>query len=444
MRQRNKHFIRRLAGGLLAGVMAVSLLLSGVLGATALGTDKYQQNIAEVLRYYKEAPEGTVQTALPEHYAILMYTGKTDDPEYAKLVPTYSKADVTDKTSSTVLAKMVLYALENSSLDPRNFDGIDLVARLAANQKADGSFFATDYLGNEVSYTDADAWAMIALDAADAEYDRAKAISAIAKRQKADKGFNDYATADNDYSSVDTTAIATIALARYENATAKKIVSDALDYFHARQDATGNIGAEGMFGGPNSNSQAMAVSALVAAGQNPAGSAWTKDGKSAVDALLAYQDKSSGGFLYNPADPDYGGVNDMSTYQSAVALIDLSLGKSVLLSLNPDFTDPTVEKGESGSLSSVLLLSSKPSGISNTSRLESGKTTVSAISSDTAVLDASSGETVTTVSRSANASGAIDKTGDILVKALPVVIFVLVAAAAFIVYFVWSSKKKQQ
>jgi hypothetical protein len=98
----------------------------------------------------------------------------------------------------------------------------------------------------------------------------------------------------------------------------------ALAYLHTQQNADG--GFPYAQGDPNSsasdaNSTALVVMALVAMGEDPAGAAWSKGGKTPATALLAFQN-ASGAFRYQMDQPD---DNGGATYQAVPALLERAL-----------------------------------------------------------------------------------------------------------------------
>lgn len=151
-------------------------------------------------------------------------------------------------------------------------------------------------------------WAMLGLAAA-GEVLPAPSVAFLAGLQ----------LSDGSWSGVDNTGVAVQALfAAGEPATATGIVSSTA-YFKAQQDATGGWG--------NANSTAYAIQALLAAGEDLWAARWQGDGRSPVQALLAYQ-KPDGPFVYQWQDPTpYWNPtedNGMATWQALPALVGVS------------------------------------------------------------------------------------------------------------------------
>ena len=117
-----------------------------------------------------------------------------------------------------------------------------------------------------------------------------------------------------------TTALAVQALvAAGEPLTSTAIVS-ATSYFHSIQNEDGGFpyakpspwGTE-----TDANSTAMVIQALIAAGENPLAPSWEVNGNTPVDALLALQQRD-GSFYYKADDP---GSQLLATIQALPALV---------------------------------------------------------------------------------------------------------------------------
>ena len=100
------------------------------------------------------------------------------------------------------------------------------------------------------------------------------------------------------------TAIAIEALIAAGVPVADPSVVAALAYLRGQQLADGGFPYSEAFGPPFSDpdSDATVAQALVAAGEDPAGAAWTKSGKTALTNALVCQDAATGGFTY-PGNP---------------------------------------------------------------------------------------------------------------------------------------------
>jgi hypothetical protein len=165
------------------------------------------------------------------------------------------------------------------------------------------------------------AYAMIALSSAKRPVP-AEAVSYLLGKQIADgtwswNGDTTAGTGDNN-----TAAFAAIALIASGVPANHAQVRKTIDHLRGQQNADGGfpyINPSPYGTDSDSNSTAVIMWAILAAGQDPAGSDWKfegKDGYSALDRLRAFQNES-GAFRWQDAFPD---DNFMSTVQAVVAL----------------------------------------------------------------------------------------------------------------------------
>jgi hypothetical protein len=205
-------------------------------------------------------------------------------------------------------AKLVI-ALEAAGGDVSKFTGVDLLATVTkAPADANGLYGAGVF---------DHAYVILALAAAGESVPQT-AIDAFAKTQIADGswGFDGKTTAGN--GDTNTTALAIQALVAAGQAQ-NPIVAKGLAFLKANQTAAGNFPYQGGPAAPgDANSTALVVQAIVAAGQDPASAAWNN----ASAALLAFQN-ADGAFRYQTSPPD---DNLFATVQSLPAVAGYDLG----------------------------------------------------------------------------------------------------------------------
>jgi energy-coupling factor transport system substrate-specific component len=166
------------------------------------------------------------------------------------------------------LARTIL-ALEGADVDPRDFGGADLVSRLLAKRRDDGSYL--DWPGSS-------AFAAIALRAAGAGSAAEPTLSWLRGVQNDDGGWGDVPGSP---STADGTGAAMQALA-----SGSKPVQRGLSYLRQAQRPGGGFPLGGN-GSVNTQSTAWAIQGILAAGGDPG--SFRRGGASALDYLSARQ-----------------------------------------------------------------------------------------------------------------------------------------------------------
>ncbi len=185
----------------------------------------------------------------------------------------------------------------------RAFGGQDLLTALDATYDS-----TTHAYGDAQTYTQS--LAILALTAAaDAGHPLpAAAVTELIAVQDSDgswdfQGVKDAAGGGD----TNSTAIALEALVAAGTPTSDASISAALAYLHGQQLSDGgfpyNDAFPPAFSDPDSD--ATVIQGLIAAGEDPGGPTWTKGGHTALTNLLTFQSSANGGFTYpgNPA-PD--------------------------------------------------------------------------------------------------------------------------------------------
>lgn len=212
-------------------------------------------------------------------------------------------------------------------LDPEEFgEGAlkrNLVAELSDWQQSNGSFGYSLY--DHV-------WAMIALDAAGADYNQAQAVQYLLSKQDAKGSFEEKYMWDGVEYADDVTGWSLVALANHRGDPATEAaIAQAKGYLKNIQLSDGDFGDpdptnEFYYLNPNVNLLAVSISGLIAVGEDLSSAAWTTDeGYTPIDALLSYQ-LADGSFTWKKDDP---GVIGYATKDAVVALKEISTGESV-------------------------------------------------------------------------------------------------------------------
>lgn len=213
-------------------------------------------------------------------------------------------------TSAGGTAKTILAAL-CAGKDPRRFGGVDLVAALEAAYDARQGTYGTDLTGH--------AFALLALSATGRPIPAA-AVEYLRRVQTPEGGWAWDGNPASGGADTNSTALAVQALVAAGVAASDPTVQNALAYFHTQQNADGGFpyarsspwGSES-----DSNSTAYVVQALCAAGEDPEGPSWTVEGHTPLTFLLQMQ-LPGGAFQWQGAAP---GENALSTYQAVPALM---------------------------------------------------------------------------------------------------------------------------
>jgi hypothetical protein len=174
--------------------------------------------------------------------------------------------------------------------DPRAFAGLDLIDQVQNYYDP-----ATGQFGNN---NWDQAWSMLALRAAHLPVPDA-AIARL-KQVQNPNGSWIWTSAGGDEGDVDTTAMMIQALVAAGEPITSTALTNAVAYLRTQRTADG--GFHNFWGQPSVNSNALAVQALVALGQNPLGEDWTVGGLTPVSALLGFQ--SPTGSFQAPDDPN--------------------------------------------------------------------------------------------------------------------------------------------
>jgi hypothetical protein len=216
-------------------------------------------------------------------------------------------------SAKIAMVVMVLAATDN---DPYSFAGTDWPALLKSTQNDRTGAYSTSFIRHP--------WIMMALHAA-GETVPQNAVDFLVANREDDGGFG--VNGRGSGSDTNTTAICLEALAAAGMPADSTVVSEAVAYLHTQQNDDGGFPwARPSAWGSDSDasSTAWVIQGLIAAGEDPAGAAWIKNSHAPPEYLIGMQN-ASGAFAYQTSWPD---DNLMSTYQAVPAL----LGKSFPLS----------------------------------------------------------------------------------------------------------------
>lgn len=198
----------------------------------------------------------------------------------AALTPEYTAADA---GQAGKVARAVAVARRN----PRAFGGVDLVRRIqAAYDPQTGRYHPSSLFRHTL--------AIEGLWRAGEQVPRA-ALQALLDAQLDDGGWSwSFAGTKSD---VDTTGQAMRVLAAQPGFRDDPALTRAALYLCRQQQPDGGWGVGNVVGPSNANSTALAVAGLRAAGYDPSGSAFRRNGRTGMDALRSFQEPG-GAFVY--------------------------------------------------------------------------------------------------------------------------------------------------
>jgi len=257
------------------------------------------------------SPGSTLGATTPVVLAIIAAGGDLATFDQDGNTPlTYLEANASSAASAGDLSKLIL-ATTAAGENPRNFGGVDSVAKLESLIDAGGR------IGGEADTFISHTLAVLAL--ASAQRPIQAAVEYIKNAQQENGSWAWDGTADT-AGDTNTTAFAVQALVAAGDDPGSDPVTNALAYYKGIQNEDGGLPYQSPsdFGtATDANSTAVTIQAIIVAGQDPAGANWTTaEGSTPVAALEALQNES-GAFAWQAAVPD---DNLLATVQALPAL----------------------------------------------------------------------------------------------------------------------------
>lgn len=224
---------------------------------------------------------------------------------------TYLSAQASSAATGGDLSKLIL-AVVALGEDPRQFGGIDAVAKLEALSRPSG------LIGGETDTFFSHCLAVLALVSAGRPVS-GEAAGAIKVAQQ-DNGGWAWDGSSQTQADTNTTALAVQALAAIGDGSDNQVIDQAMAYYKSIQNADGGwpYQSPSQFGtATDANSTAVTIQAILAAGEDPAGADWqSSDGQTPMAALEALQ-TPNGGVAWQATVP---GDNLLATFQALPAL----------------------------------------------------------------------------------------------------------------------------
>jgi hypothetical protein len=258
------------------------------------------------------SPGSTLGATTPVVLAIIAAGGDLATFDQDGNTPlTYLEANASSAASAGDLAKLILATIAAGE-NPRNFGGVDSVAKLESLIDAGGR------IGGEADTFISHTLAVLALASAERPIST-EAVDYIINAQQENGSWAWDGSAET-AGDTNTTAFALQALAAAGEDPAGDVVGNALAYYKGIQNEDGgwpyqNPSEYGT--ATDANSTAVIIQAIIAAGQDPAGATWTPEGGSTPIAALEALQNPSGAFAWQATMPD---DNLLATIQALPAL----------------------------------------------------------------------------------------------------------------------------
>lgn len=287
---------------------------------------KLDETIEKTYNYYRKN-----KTNLTSWWEIVALTAAGEDVTKTPWkLPKWKSSDL-EKDSPAVYYPEYILGLMAQGEDPTNIWGRNLVEELRTKQQGNGAFGAIN----------SHIWAIIALDAANADYNVEAAIQHLISQQKNDGG---YAWGEDNTpeepGDPDMTGMALVALANHRDIDGvEATIARSLNYLRESQLSTGGFAS---WGTDNANSVATVISGLVAVREDVLSDDWIKDGSTMLDALQRFQ-QEDGSFAYGLAPEN---LKYKATDQAFIALNDLKNQKSIWHTLSISHKKPNERDDE--------------------------------------------------------------------------------------------------
>ncbi|WP_455277213.1 prenyltransferase/squalene oxidase repeat-containing protein [[Eubacterium] cellulosolvens] len=284
-------------------VLLIAILFLSILTAiphtTAYPYNKTDTEVSLALDWLKsqQNTSGMIDSFEISSWAVMAIAASEDDPKNwtknGDSIVQYLKNNVNTQSSCTDYSRFIL-SMTAAGEDPRNIDGVDLVANLeSCYNETEGQFGDSSLLND-------DYWAVMALISAGVQKNDSKlqsAVNFIKNNQDASGGW----AWDVAYSwgpDVDSTSAAIMALISADEPQNSASITTGLAYIKSTQDSSGGFNS-GF--GTSAETNSWAIQAIIAAGQDPTSINWLMNNSSPIQNLLTFQNPNGSFNDYQPA-----------------------------------------------------------------------------------------------------------------------------------------------
>jgi hypothetical protein len=230
-------------------------------------------------------------------WAVMAIAASEDDPtnwtNNGDSIVQYLKNNVNSLSSCTDYSRFIL-SMTAAGEDPRNIDGVDLVAKLESYYNETEGQFGDSSLLND------DYWAVMALISAGVQKNDSKVQSAMTfiKNNQDTSGGWAWDVAYSWGPDADSTSAAIMALISADEPQNSVYITKGLAYIKSTQDSSGGFNS-GF--GTSAETNSWAIQAIIAAGQDPTSVNWLMNNSSPVQNLLTFQNPGGSFNDYQPA-----------------------------------------------------------------------------------------------------------------------------------------------
>lgn len=283
--------IKKRLAAFLASLLLIFALILTILPITIVAYSDYplsssDTEIASALDYLcnSQTTQGDIGGFATSAWATMAIAAGEEDPHTWKVGSNPSIVDYLETHAGNAnvsiapdVARMIL-AIVAAGESPTDFGGIDFVDALK-------TLYDDGQIG-DASLLNDDFWGIMALISAGESASSeiiANSVAFIKNNQNDDDGWSWGVGQDSD---VDDTACAVMALIAAGESSGSNAITNGLNYIKSQQADNGGFLS---WGATNPSTDSWAIDAIVAAGQNPTSSYWTKNNNTPIDDLLGFQ-----------------------------------------------------------------------------------------------------------------------------------------------------------
>jgi len=284
-------------------VLLIAILFLSIFTAipqtVAYPYNKTDTEVSLALEWLKsqQNTSGMIDSFEISSWAVMAIAASEDDPKNwtnnGDSIVQYLRNNVNSLSLCTDYSRFIL-SMTAAGEDPRNINGVDLVAKLESFYNETEGQFGDSSLLND------DYWAVMALISAGVQKNDSKVQSAVTfiKSNQDTSGGWAWDVAYSWGPDVDSTSAAIMALISADEPQNSASITTGLAYIKSTQDSSGGFNS-GF--GASAETNSWAIQAIIAAGQDPTSVNWLMNNSSPVQNLLTFQNPNGSFNDYQPA-----------------------------------------------------------------------------------------------------------------------------------------------